>query len=280
MSNSNLVKIAVTLSDLRRAYKAEVSPHLVRSTRSARKKIRGLRTLNRGTLVGDSIGSAELQQLANAGSKKQLKEYIGNMSGVATLARMQVEQLRDLGAKETPNKRLEQVFGGKYLRGANERVLDRAKKTKKDGFILVGGDTGRGLSELGNLMGVSVPKAKTSEGREAINRLIGLHEKLELKSYKKAYSRGPQPTFFSHQGPQPMLSDIIIANTFKGKGGDEVRAAIKGLRGKELDSLQILLQSDPKASALIEKLQSGGRINRHQRKYLDRLYATKVLNRT
>jgi ribosome assembly protein YihI (activator of Der GTPase) len=54
---------------------------------------------------------------------------------------------------------------------------------------------------------------------------------------------------------------------------------VRGLRGDELAELKRQLGADPKAEQLIEKLEQGGRINRHQRKYIDKAYARLVLGR-
>lgn len=139
-------------------------------------------------------------------------------------------------------------------------------------FIVQGGDVSRTLSEAGG--GVKIPKSKTPEAREAFNRTVGLHEATEMASARRSPSRDPDgPTFFSHQGVQPMLNDVNIANTFTGTGAKEFKAQVDAMRAGELRGLKETLAGDPKAEALVERLLAGGRINRHERKYLDRQYA-------
>ena len=126
-----------------------------------------------------------------------------------------------------------------------------------------------------------MPKAKTKYGREAFNRTVGLHEAEEMKSFRRSPSRpmkgttheAPGPTFHSHVGVQPMLNDVIIANTFKGRGAKDLRAQVGAMRRPELDTLKTVLERDPRSVELIERLEAGGRISRHGRKYLDKMYA-------
>lgn len=280
----SIEKIAVNLEDLRTAYQNRVKPNLIRTTRSARKHLRSIADANKDGVLGSSFQGNRAMLGANMQSKDFYKNL--DLDEIKNSGDFQVEAMRGMGPlsglKEKFNKHLDAVIGGDAAVSTVKRMQNRIKNLPKNQktFVQTGGDVGRTLSETAHHLGVQgIPKAKTPQGREALNRIFGLHEANEMQSYKNAFSRGNLPTFESHQGPQPMLNDVIIANTFKGKGADEVKNIIGKLRSGELDNLKDTLSSDPKAVKFIETLQSGGRINRHARKYLDRQYARLGLDR-
>ena len=113
-----------------------------------------------------------------------------------------------------------------------------------------------------------------------VHNAIGLHEAREIKALYKSKSRklglGPGPTFESHIGPDPMLNDVIIANTLTGEGAKGAKDLLMKMRAPELKRLKNQLAGDARAEALIDKLLAGGRINRHGRKYLDRAHAERL----
>jgi len=120
----------------------------------------------------------------------------------------------------------------------------------------------------------------TDRGKEMVHNAIGLHEAREIKALYKSKSRklglGPGPTFESHIGPDPMLNDVIIANTLTGEGAKGAKDLLMKMRAPELKRLKNQLAGDARAEALIDKLLAGGRINRHGRKYLDRAHAERL----
>ena len=277
-----LEKVAVTMKMLRKAYKARVKPHLVRSAKSERKFFRKLVDANPTGRLGDELrglraGSAALT-LSKDGikvTKQQAREHgeraVQGLSGANVKPRFK-------GQLDSDN------VADMYERNF-ARLQRRMKGTpNRDTFILMGGDTSKLLSDGGPGLGIPIPKAKTKYGREAFNRTVGLHEAEEMKAFRRSPSRTMKgeavgPTFMSHMGVQPMLNDVNIANTFKGRGARDLRAQVGAMRNPELATLKEVLKQDPRSVELIERLEAGGRINRHGRKYLDRQYAKIGLGR-
>lgn len=268
-------KIAVTLPQLRRAYKARVAPHLIRTPKSERRFTRLLSQANKGDHLVDGL---RLNSAALTVPKAQLEGMPGAVAhqGGKDLA----TTLTTMGIKPRYQGQLDPDAVGLMSQKNVAAVQAKMKNTAaRDTFIYQGGDTSRLMAEVGPVAGLSIPKSRTPEAREAFNRTVGLHEAAEMKSYRHSPSRGAGPTFASHQGVQPMLNDVNIANTFTGTGAKEFKAQVDGMRNAELLGLKMELKSDPRSVELIEKLQAGGRINRHQRKYLDQQYAKIALGR-
>ncbi|MEC8306674.1 MAG: hypothetical protein VXZ72_02310 [Chlamydiota bacterium] len=271
-------KIAVTMADLRRAYKARVKPHLVRPPKNERRFFRQLAQANEGTAAGQGLQGLRLQMAALTLPKEMIESQSATDAYNAGIN--MAKQFKQHGVKPRYKSQLDPVDVA--LRTQKNLAATQAKlKNVPDSklFIRQGGDTSRLFGEAGPSLGLSMPRSRTPEAREAFNRTVGLHEAAEMTASRRSPSRGFRPTFESHQGPQPMLNDVIIANTFKGKGAKEFKAQVGAMRKKELGNLKLHLSSDPRSVELIEKLESGGRINRHQRKYLDRQYAKIALGR-
>lgn len=277
-----LEKVAVTMKMLRKAYKARVKPHLVRSAKSERKFFRKLVDANPTGELGDA-----LRGLRAGGAAVTLSKDVKNVT------RQQMREHGERTAQGLLGAKVKQRFKGQLdpenVADMYERNLLRAQRRVKETpdkklFIQMGGDTSKLMSDGAPGLGLPIPKAKTKYGREAFNRTVGLHEAEEMKSFRRSASRAmpggdPGPTFHSHQGVQPMLNDVIIANTFKGRGARDLRAQVGAMRKPELETLKEVLKRDPRSVELIERLEAGGRINRHGRKYLDRMYAKIGLGR-
>jgi hypothetical protein len=274
---ANLEKVAVTLPELRRAYDAKVRPNLVRTPKETRKFFRRLAQANKGLTTADLIDEARSRTAMTVPkswiNSKTLED--ADDFGFDTAIGMALKKV-----KSAYKGQLDPDEAGLQAQRGLAKIQDKIKSTADPTYAIIqGGDVGRTMAETGHVFGANIPKAKTPEAREAFNRAVGLHEAAEMTSGRHSPSRGPKPTFFSHQGVQPMLNDMNIANTFTGRGAKELKAQFHGMREDELSGLKSMLGTDPRSVALVEKLQAGGRINRHERKYLDRQYAKIELGR-
>ncbi len=262
LQQDELEKIAVTLEQLRTAYKATVSPRILRSPRSSRKHLRQLQLANPVSvnIAQDRVATAGGALVAPNITPELRAQLTAFSEDKATAHAM-------FGRAEKYPGHARNVYGPEVMSKALDRLVNKTRPGQP--IIAVGGDSGRILNESSLATGIHVPKATSREGREAINRAIGLHEARELQSLK---SPGTKKKFFSHVDTQPMLNDMNIANTFQGKGGEELRAAFHALRKPELEQLKDLLRADPRSVSLIETLQSGGRISRHGRRHIEQTY--------
>jgi hypothetical protein len=272
-------KIAVDINQLRKAYHARVTPHLVRYTKGERKYLRHVIDANKGNDFGLRFQRISTQSPAAPPKVTYAKKTLDD---AAAEGREWVELNRAFGFKEGYKGQFDPDRAAEDARKSLARLKDKASKTPdRNAFIHMGGDVSRSLAEDAHALDRPMPKAQTSRGREAFNRAMGLHEASEIHSMRRSPSRPRNledgPTFNGHMGVQPMLNDVNIANTFTGEGARDLKAQVDALRMSELAELKESLKADPRSAELIDRLLAGGRINRHQRKYLDQQYAKTVL---
>ena len=253
-------KEAVDLSQLRKAYSAMVKPRVFKSTASEAKATRRLhKVLERRGAPEALINQLKQGEISAAFSTANLPPR-----GAAA---HHTEQM--LGPYLTPSE----------LRKAQrqaESQLGRLRARSSQPVISMPKDQVTAFNQHAGLYSPNV----TGESREVFNRAIGLHEAREVRALNRSASRHMGmggPTFHSHLGPDPMLNDVIIANTLKGEGAQGAKDLIMRARRGELYSLRRALKGDPKSVELVDRLLAGGSINRHGRKYLDRAHA-KMLN--
>ena len=157
-------------------------------------------------------------------------------------------------------------------------------------ILLGGGDLAKNTSRLArDVYGENLPVPKTGAGKEAVNRLIRLHEAEEGSTARRLARLGENATggrFATHLDINPMLQDVNIANSMKAspslgrKGVQELKSYVNEMRSPELfDMLVELNQRGAKVSGSdaqryrkhVEDLMAGKRINRHARKFLNRI---------
>lgn len=149
-----------------------------------------------------------------------------------------------------------------------EAVQQRLINHPADILIGRGGDA---VKALGKVAPMPLPNIDGS-AKEVVNRLVDLHE-ISERSMQKSYP-GMFPNFESHLGPQPMLNDMNITNTYTGPGADGVRQYMRTLRQGELDNLKSAV---PQHAEAIDRLQAGERISRHARRRIEIDYMRQAL---
>ena len=273
LQNYKMTKEAVNLKQLNKAYRKIVEPRVFKSTAEEVKKSQDLykRLVEAGAPEGILMNFRQ-GRLGGAIDRKTVSHF--TTPGVLT------EQYTPLVAPYLSPKELELVMRDTERQAARMREFSRrGKKRKISAIINLPPDQTRAIREE---VGIHSPLI-TDRGREMVHNTIGLHEAREIRALHRSSSRklrdplaGKPATFESHIGPDPMLNDVIIANTLTGEGAKGARDLIMKMRTPELKRLRQQLSGDPRAEALIDKLLAGGRINRHGRKYLDRVHAERL----
>lgn len=239
-----LMKIAVTLDDLRKATSKDNMKNLVK-----RHIGDDFKAVRKGGLGKGPVGMGSLGKMLD---RKDVKEGVAAQISNAkkSLSKKQYREAR-VGHVNMTN-RMRNISG-------------------KSGRIMVDGDSAKNVSKLLKQRGGNHSEkfkkiiGKTSkEGREVFNRAILSHEKLESKK-KQLGSNSAASSFFGHRSVQHPLQDLNIAATLKGKGADASKA-LKNLRKPEVNALHSIIP-ETKRLNLGEK-----RVSRHAMKRLQGLY--------
>ena len=273
LHNYMLTKEAVNLKQLNKAYRKIVEPRVFKSTAEEIKKSKDLyKKLVEAGAPESVLMNFRQARLGGAVDRKM----VAHLTTPGVLA----EHYTPLISPYLSPKELEIVMRDTERQAARMREFSRrGKKRKISEIINLPPDQTRAINEE---VGISSPLI-TDRGREMVHNTVGLHEAREIRALHRSSSRklrdplaGKPATFESHIGPDPMLNDVIIANTLTGEGAKGARDLLMKMRAPELKKLRQQLSGDPRAEALIDKLLSGGRINRHGRKYLDRAHAERL----
>lgn len=265
LKNFFMVKEAVSIQDLRRAYTKLVKPRVIRMSRGdfkfERRQQALLKEMGYGRIAdmmrANEVPFAAIPKSALTPSKQQLEFSMGQMYG--SLPRQKQEEL--------VNRAYRSVV----------RIRPKVDSIKGDHVISMSGDPVKKLRGLG----VDTSDLASPQAKELYNRTIGLHEATEVQSVNRAIRKAKRqgetfdqrPTLFSHHGTDPIVNDMNIANTLTGPGSAEAKRAFHKMRASEFKQLRLKLRHDPKAVELIDTLTSGGRINRHGRRYLRNAYS-------
>jgi len=253
----DMEKSAVDLSQLTKAYRATVKPNVLKATRGQAKATNRLHTL-----------------IKRRGASPDVLRNIRNANVGGALPPHYVKSYRDADvAREVVKHQYGSAATAAELEAARKRMVGQFNSAGSRGAIEMPGDQSKAIRNLGNNF-LNVPSNLSGESKNMINRITGLHEAAELKAAANKIKGGKYRgvSFETHQGPNPMLNDVNIANTLTGPGSKEVRELYMRMRRPELQNLRNMLAGDTRAEALIDKMLGGGRISRHGRKYLDRAH--------
>ena len=322
MSYSNLTKLAATLEELRQADRARVpkttEEGLIHGLSAKGKKLhRQAKAKKRKFQKSVAEGVASNLPLLEDAEKYQglepedfLNQRTLNMTTAASLPQEKLRTVLGPDYEPLPNDTLlefmglgtnqairkqptergrkeAEEFGQALKRQMNvyHETIDRVLDNPNPYPVLLGGED---LSvAVGSAAGFPVPQ--TGAGKEAVNRLIRLHEAEEASTGRRLARLGEGATggtFASHLDLNPMLQDVNIANTMKpspslsSKGVQEVKDFVGAMRKSELsDALKELEERGSQVSAPntarykkhLQDLMEGQRINRHARKFLNKI---------
>jgi len=230
-------KRSVDLKGLRKAWDATVKPHMMR--RIHRK----------------AQGPAYLRGLDNVKSFSALKRLAGErgredkdfLSGFEKSLKRKGHGL--IGIKGSSTGLLSKMEGNymKEKKRAMGRLFSKTKREDKEAY----------KKSLGRLKGFRKAEARlTPKSKEAVNRLVGVHEGIERHLAKK--KKLPGGTFASHISPEVLLRESNIVSTLPKdlKGAKNFFKTMRGYSGET-----------EKLKEMFPGFEYGkGRISRHARK--------------
>lgn len=112
-----------------------------------------------------------------------------------------------------------------------------SKSPFKQGTIHLRGDIGSGIANskvFKAILGPKVTQLKHPRSKEIVGRTIGLHEAAEL-SHTPGKLTGK---YMGHIGAKPFLHDLTIANTLTGKGSAQAKGFLRTVRRPEISGLE------------------------------------------
>lgn len=277
---TNLIKQAATLSQLRQAVRA-----------------------NRGATFSYSAGTGKRIDDAIGALKDRMNHLVRSSGGSPTgpvlseykemrKMHLKLRKLRTPRVQRFDRANIPEIHDGSWRAWAADKGKGMAPDTRsvlQQGAYTFGGALEEGVrvskgkkrvipaTDIDEIIRLSGPDSKisrigapaSSEGREFSTLNMTLHELDEFKNMgRKGRVSDMEIAGNHHVGIDPAILDMNRANMATGAGSAEFRAAIKKQRWDELDFLEKNLP--PESSALITRLKTGKRINRHARKRLNR----------
>jgi hypothetical protein len=230
-------KVAVTLEQLRKAYKAG------RSQFPMERKI-----------VSNTFGPIKWKDYQQ---KSKWDRLFDSWSPAANVKRPDQPFLDRVITKAVEGKPPE------LADAVRDQIIKATEHLPARSTIVQEGDMSKMLQHVG------IPKSElptSPAGKEMLNRGVFMHEVREAQPHKGVFN------FASHRTIEPMLQDMNIAATATGPGGAETARAFRALRRPEVDQLAEVIGPDVRRLNLGVE-----RMSRHGRKRLQESYDRAVL---